>query len=368
MNMSGNRSRGDRLGFTIVELLVVIAIIGILIALLLPAVQAAREAARRMQCTNSLKQLMIATHNYYDTYNKFQSGGFWEPGVNIEERNPSQLGVNWVISILPQLEQQGLHDSFNFDEFISSPANAGPRSVQLDVMMCPSDPYNRKPFNGSSHSQTSGLGDNWARGNYGANGALGYMTDNRHGQNDSAFETSPGWNPSNPTSFRKRGVFGANCNARLADITDGTSNTVFIGELRAGIVDFDSRGVWAMAGGCPSGLWAHGYIGDCRGPNQNASSAADDVLACTGIQAKFGGAAALQRLGMSCSSGDWPNFQQTMRSTHVGGVFAAFGDGSVHFISDYIQSDGGGFDPEPAVWDRINLSADGFAYAHDELR
>jgi len=367
MNSSPHGLRRARPGFTLVELLVVIAIIGILVALLLPAVQAAREAARRMQCNNNLKQIGIALHNYHDTHRIFPPASHWDRSTNIEERNPNQLRENWVIMMLPYFEQQGLFDAFDLQQYITAPVNQPARSIELAGMKCPSDAYSEKPFMGSSNSMTNRMGDNWARGNYAANGALGYMTDKRHGEYDAAFETEPGWSKESRVSFRQRGVMGANASLKISEITDGTSNTVLVGEIRAGVTSFDSRGVWAMSGGCPSSLWAHGYRGDCRGPNQNQSSAADDVMACSQIQAKFGGAAGLQKIGMSCSAGDWPNFQQTMRSMHPGGVFACFADGSVHFIGDYIQSDPGGFNPEPAVWDRINLSADGYSYSHDEL-
>ena len=102
-----------RKGFTLVELLVVIAIIGILVALLLPAVQAAREAARRMSCQNNLKQLGIALHNYHDTNKKFPAGmQFYGPGNNSADRGKNYR-ANWIIAILPYFEQQPLYDTLN---------------------------------------------------------------------------------------------------------------------------------------------------------------------------------------------------------------------------------------------------------------
>src|SRR5687768_14240334 len=100
-----------RKGFTLVELLVVIAIIGVLVALLLPAVQSAREAARRTQCTNQIKQLGLAVHNFHDVYQIF-------PASQDQRRNPAgaTVGSSWVTRVLPFIEQQALHEKYNYDQ------------------------------------------------------------------------------------------------------------------------------------------------------------------------------------------------------------------------------------------------------------
>ena len=134
-----------------------------------------------------------------------------------------------------------------------------------------------------------------------------------------------------------------------------------IGEIRQGLTAFDARGVWAISGGCPSGLWAHGYHGDDNGPNDN-EAASDDVNACPDIQTALGGSLKVIQLGMSCSPGPWPNWQQTVRSMHAGGGFVCLCDGSVRFINDFIEKGTGGGTPETStlgVWDKLNLSADG---------
>jgi prepilin-type N-terminal cleavage/methylation domain-containing protein/prepilin-type processing-associated H-X9-DG protein len=338
-------------GFTLVELLVVITIIGILIALLLPAVQAAREAARRAQCQNNLKQLALGLHNYHTACGAFPPSSVWKSGVSLASGNTSSLSENWVIIILPYVEQEGLRNAFDLTRFIPDPVNLTARSTRLSVMLCPSDGFNRQPFNGSSNSAVSSMGDNWARGNYAANASLYLMYS---GAEQLSLWSQPGY----------RGVMGANLSSSIDEIKDGTTNTILLGEIRAGITSYDSRGVWAMSGACPSALWGHGYIGDDNGPNAN-SSYADDVLACTAIGDSVGGCAELAKRGMACSRdnapSNWPNWQQTARSMHPGGVHVALADGSVRFISDYISITGntGASPPVYSVWDRLNLSADG---------
>ncbi len=154
------------------------------------------------------------------------------------------------------------------------------------------------------------------------------------------------------------GVMGANVSLKLTDIKDGTSDTILVGEIRAGVTSFDCRGVWAMSGGCPSALWAHGYHGDDNGPN-SASIWADDLQSCTDVYTATGDSSGvrLAKMGMACSNGNWPNWQQTVRSMHSGGGYCCFADGSVRWISDFVQT--GTDQANLGVWDRLNLSSDG---------
>ena len=132
-----------RRAFTLVELLVVIAIIGILVALLLPAVQAAREAARRTSCQNNLKQIGIALQNYHDS-----SSGAFPPGI-VFDAGPTGMPFvpdrswsfrpNWIINILPYMEEQGLYDSFDLTVYISDAVNQIPRGTTVETLLCPSD-------------------------------------------------------------------------------------------------------------------------------------------------------------------------------------------------------------------------------------
>ena len=192
------------------------------------------------------------------------------------------------------------------------------------------------------------MGDGWARGNYAANASMGYMVTG--GTNGAG----SGWNVP-----QLQGVMGANVSLRMEDIKDGALNTILLGEIRAGLTTYDPRGIWAMAGGCPSALWAHGYVNDDNGPNCSQIYA-DDNVGCSDVGNALGGPEQLVVLGMPCWNGNNANVQQTARSLHRGGVNMCFCDGSVHFISDLIDHSGTG-PTNLSVWDKLNLSNDGYA-------
>ena len=365
-------------GFTLVELLVVITIIGILVSLLLPAVNQAREAAHKSQCANNCKQLALALVAYHTANNIFPPSSVWRNNGNLDPTvldsqagNSPNRWENWVILILPQMDNANLQHTFvtNANGMIITPiggtaTGTGPggnaqsdvlaRGTFLPFMLCPSDANNRTPFVGSSDSLTNQMGDGWARGNYGATGGLAFLDY----QGESSGVGDAGATPSNWRKPYLCGVMGANMSLRVEDIKDGASNTVLLGEIRAGVTSFDPRGVWAMSGACPSALWAHGYGGDDNGPNCTQPYA-DDVSSCTDLYNAVGGETALIAMNMACSAGNWPNWQQTARSMHAGGVNMAFCDGSVHFISDLVEL--GTSQTHLGVWDELNLTNDGFA-------
>ncbi len=194
--MSRHRNRG----FTLVELLVVIAIIGVLVALLLPAVQAAREAARAAQCKNSMRQVGLALHNYHDTYFRLPPG--W-----IGDAPEGTPGWGWMVSILPQLEQTALHDSVIQRNLpIADAANQRAREQVLKLFLCPSDPTPQ--LNLLTADDDTPL-FRVSRSNYvGVFGTLEVEDDPTAGD----------------------GTFYFLSPTRFADITDGLSNTMLVGE------------------------------------------------------------------------------------------------------------------------------------------
>ncbi|MHC4181073.1 MAG: DUF1559 family PulG-like putative transporter, partial [Planctomycetota bacterium] len=287
----GPQRRTDRKSaFTLIELLVVIAVIGILIALLLPAVQKAREAARRLRCTNNLKQLSLALLNYHDQHEILPPGMQYPAGEPV--RTSPKFGPNWVIMVLPFLEQEGLYERFDRTKAISHPDNQAARRVELSVMLCPTDNGQGNMFDGTRF----GEGPAWARGNYAANGGSGYLLEGNRW--DATWgPSSPGWKDP-----RLRGVMGPNVSLRIADVTDGTSNTLLLGEVRVGVNRFDRRGTWAMGTAGASCLFAFGFHQDAMCPNAcNANS--DDILGCCYLENTDPGVDLLLTECMTCHCG-----------------------------------------------------------------
>ncbi len=301
-------------GFTLVELLVVIAIIGILIALLLPAVQAAREAARRTQCVNNMKQIGLALHNYHDTHKVFPPGALWAhdlPWRGPPSPNPERGSV--LMFLLPFVEQGPLYDAIDFRsaqsvyaQFIDPPANTKRvRNVIIPAYTCPSDTH-------------QGLVPNTNRGahNYSANyGPTGVGQGNPRcpcPNSYNSFRPKPsGHGAHNPTGPFTR--WGNRFVCRMADVTDGLSNTIFFGEV---LVDCSVhvRNGWARSNngqGLTSTLIPINY--DSCAPNVSAAGGDGCAARCNWVT-EFG-----------------------FKSRHPGGANFLLGDGSVRFLSETID-------------------------------
>lgn len=217
-----------RRGFTLVELLVVIAIIGVLVALLLPAVQAAREAARRMQCSNKLKQIGLALHNYHDTILSFPYGSTYAataPATN----------HTWVELLLPYIEQSALHGNLNFSQPNNHADNVELVGLKLDFLSCPSNPRTNQQFPNGATVWDGGFA------HQGLDYPLCAGTMRPDGTTPDC-TTEPSFcisEDSNTQSWGTAtrippGCFSRNIYApRMADITDGTSNTFLAGERLA---------------------------------------------------------------------------------------------------------------------------------------
>ncbi len=201
-------SRRNRRGFTLVELLVVIAIIGVLVALLLPAVQAAREAARRAQCTNNLKQIGLAMHNHHDTYGELPVG--MAGSLSNNGANRGGWGWAWGVYILPFMERDNLYDTVDNRIFSDSgwmgnnPEIDAAVRADIDAFVCPSSANPKIQGNQATHNYAGNAGSNWTSGDDSANT----------------------WNTNGVFRFGNP----RNDGLRFSDITDGTSSTLMVAE------------------------------------------------------------------------------------------------------------------------------------------
>jgi len=294
--MRSRARRSARRGaFTLIELLVVIAIIGVLVALLLPAIQMAREAARRAQCGNNLKQLGSAVHQYHDVFRTLPvSVGPWPHGPHpTRQRN----GKGWIVSVLPQLEQQALYDEFAtffVGDFFTGYGlkSVGCRDLlkrQLKVLQCPSDSSVRR----TSKDQFELLGIEAALTSY--KGVIG----------DTRVAGTASMHPGSVPDCHMHG----GCNGlffrvtyqqpqSLSAVIDGTTNTFLIGE------DVPNENHHSAA------FYANGDWASCHAP--------------------------LNYFPRPPAPDDWPNVM-SFRSHHPGGVEFAMADASVRFIQDSVD-------------------------------
>ncbi|MBN2296652.1 MAG: DUF1559 domain-containing protein [Pirellulales bacterium] len=317
-------------GFTLVELLVVIAIIGVLISLLLPAVQSAREAARRLQCTNNLKQLGLAARLYESAHGVLPASGIVARGEDVAQTGQvnekkffqrSGKMFSWLVLVLPQFDQQALHDQFDFDVDIFH-QKGEPFAAHISTLTCPSDSAAGQFF---VHDEYT-AGQRFAKGNYAA-----YVSP-YHVELQNRF----------PGAIIQYGQ-------ELANITDGASSTVMLAEIRARRHQKDQRGAWALPwnGSSLLALDMHSKKTTGGGPyvidqmsftftmTPNKQGPYNDMLYdCPDV-------AGAQMDRMPCAfykentMFEW--LSAAPRSMHPGGVNMAYVDGHVAFISDDIN-------------------------------
>jgi prepilin-type N-terminal cleavage/methylation domain-containing protein/prepilin-type processing-associated H-X9-DG protein len=313
-------SRTMRSAFTLIELLVVIAIIAVLIGLLLPAVQKVREAAARAKCTNNLKQLGLALHNYHDSNSRFPPG-YADGNTNPQSTPDNDLGPGWGWGafILPYVEQGALYSRISFNQPVGAGVNAQVSQVVLAIYQCPSDPYQQTVtvYDSSFSSPIA----NVAHGNYvGCNGwEECFANAGGAGDGSGSDGLSGGLGKSG------NGLFHRNSKNTFDSVTDGLSNTIFVGE-RSGN---HSPSTWtgAVAGGrCPA--WMAGRTQPYTPPPGAAYDYAD-----------FGEAFVLAHCNAThLPNADFPIFDpDVFYSMHPNGANFLFGDGSVHFLGSNID-------------------------------
>lgn len=288
--------RGRPRGFTLIELLVVIAIIAILIALLLPAVQQAREAARRTQCKNNLMQLSLALQNYEMAFEVLPAGVYNSTGPIKNE--PVGYHMGWLAGLMPFLDQQNMYRAIDFKQSVYAPVNQLVRRAQIPVLRCPSDPKD---------SRTRSVAEDNIQ-LYQTNYAACYNSVDA------------------PINVDNTGVMFLNSSITYDQITDGSSNTIFIGEQLFDKTDLGwmsgTRASLRNTGSFNRDLLKKQYSSPNDSDEEKENQPAIDPLL------KVGG----------------------FGSYHVGGANFALGDGSVRFISENIDA---------ALFEQLGNRADG---------
>jgi prepilin-type N-terminal cleavage/methylation domain-containing protein len=297
-------------GFTLIELLVVIAIIAVLVALLLPAVQQAREAARRSQCKNNLKQIGLAIHNYHESFNMFPLGG-WYAG---------RISPNWRVAILPNIDQAPIYNLLNFrGASFTAPftnENVALQGMIVPIYRCPSTSCPKIGVPGTE-------GGGWSGGNpmqVDYVGIAGSYPDPAGRTNKASASNYDGG------YYAANGVMSPFLSNTFASISDGSSNTLLVGEMS----DFTGRGsaqvdIRSNYYGAWSGMCCGSFTNPWSGSPDSWSTGITTIRYNSNIQTFPAGAVHTWEANLP------------LRSPHIGGVHVLMGDGATRYIADSID-------------------------------
>jgi prepilin-type N-terminal cleavage/methylation domain-containing protein/prepilin-type processing-associated H-X9-DG protein len=291
----------NRQGFTLIELLVVISIIGVLIALLLPAVQSAREAARRAQCVNNLKQIGLAAHNYHDINNALPMG---TPFYYFPEERGYDDGHSIFVAMLGQYEQQGLYNAVNFSVNIYRFQNQTVQASQVNTLLCPSDPaVNQRLVYPSAYGNIPQGRFVIIYNSYAGNVGTWY--------HHPATYDAAGYGRVAALTGQDNGLFFCDSAVSFSGVTDGLSNTLLFGERYHGALAPDTARDWHW--------WFDGYYGD--------------TLFWTAFPIN-----PQKKLNTNAASESLANaYVEAASSAHPGGANFCMADGSVRFLKETID-------------------------------
>jgi prepilin-type N-terminal cleavage/methylation domain-containing protein/prepilin-type processing-associated H-X9-DG protein len=321
-------------GFTLIEMLVVISIIGVLAALLLPAVMNAREAARRTQCMNRMRQVAMALINYSTQSNKFPERARWGTVTELTNYTVDVLdgstavpgatdrypAYNWILQIMPFLDHRDIYNAWNHERGIQDPGNLILADTMVAALVCPDDDTIEEARGNLSYGINAGFCRDWQADQSNGNQSNGYDADI--------------W-------ARMSALMWANGKRTISSITDGSSYTILLGEsLNLGYEDnatnsFVANAAWVAA----DSTWASPDASRCAfqlrlvDPDGSSPDLDASYAACNNINRPLGGGEGAVNMGTGYRTA------ANLSSYHGGGVQVAFCDGAVRFIDQNIDAD-----------------------------
>lgn len=312
-----------RKAFTLVELLVVIAIVGMLVGLLLPAVNSARESGRRTACINNLKQMGLALINFHDELGAFPSG-YRASGAYVDGATDTTPGWSWAAYILPYMEEPAAYKGINFSLPVESPQNAAAVQTVVKAFICPSDAAPQTPI-----PVTDGFGTQVALAA------------------PACYSACCGSDVSDTFDATGLGVFYRNSKTRMADITDGASHTIMVCERSFSI----AKGIWA--GAISGAVIMRGNQNPCPGSPSGSAPASTLVLSHSHL---------------NNATSDTDGGLDDSSSLHPAGSNVAYADGSVHFIIS-IPGDNpdGSYTPNSLVFQSLGTRANNDLQSADPI-